>query len=192
MNRPTRWKHALSCFHDSALCSSQNGYAVVTITRSYPSSRTISWPPCPPNFILLGIVYFVLGYLLFAVLSVAVGAISPNSREGQSLAALYTLMSFVPLWTASPLMLAPRSPLWIVLSIFPITAPVQTMLRLGLMEIPAWQIAASTIVMTASIVGGLSLAARIFRAHLLKTGSRPSLVEIIRNLRDRCFFAQPA
>jgi len=138
----------------------------------------------PPNFILLGIVYFVLGYLLFAVLSVAVGAVSPNSREGQSLALLYTLMSFVPLWLASLLMFSPRSPLWIVLSIFPITAPVQTMLRLGLMEIPVWQIVVSTIALAASIVGGLSLAVRVFRAHLLKTGNRPGLAEIVRNLRD--------
>jgi len=25
MNRPTRWKHAFSCRHDSLVCSSQNG-----------------------------------------------------------------------------------------------------------------------------------------------------------------------
>ena len=139
----------------------------------------------PPNFVLLGVVYFVLGYLLFAVLSVAVGAISPNSREGQSLALLYSLVAFVPLWLASPLMFTPRSPLWIVLSIFPITAPVQTMLRLGLMEIPVWQICVSVAVMLLSVVGGLWLAVRIFRAHLLRTGSRPGLAEIVRNLRDQ-------
>jgi len=139
----------------------------------------------PPNFILLGILYFILGYLLFAVLSVAVGAISPNSREGQSLALLYTLVGFVPLWLISLLMFSPRSPLWIILSIFPITAPVQTMLRLGLMEIPVWQIVVSVAVMVVSIVGGLWLAVRIFRAHLLKTGNRPGLAEIVRNLTNR-------
>ncbi len=139
----------------------------------------------PFGIILLGILYFILGYLLFAVLSVAVGAVSPNSREGQSLALLYTLLGFVPLWLASLLMLTPRSPIWIVLSIFPITAPVQTMLRLGLMEIPVWQICVSVAVMALSIVGGLWLAVRIFRAHLLETGSRPGLAEIVRNLRDQ-------
>ena len=108
----------------------------------------------PPNSILLGVVYFVLGYLLFAVLSVGIGAISPNSREGQSLALLYTLVGFVPLWPVSLLMFAPRSPLWIVLLTFPITVPVQTMLRLGLIEIPVWQVCASVAVLLPSIVGG--------------------------------------
>ena len=139
----------------------------------------------PPDFILFGILYFLLGYLLFAVLAVGVGAISPNSREGQSLALLYTLVGFVPLWLTSLLMLFPRSPLWIVLSIFPITAPVQTMLRLGLMEIPVWQILVSVAVMLLSIVGGLWLAVRVFRALLLRTGSLPGLAEIVRNLREQ-------
>ena len=34
----------------------------------------------PANFLLLGIIYFVLGYLLFAVLSIGIGAISSNAR----------------------------------------------------------------------------------------------------------------
>jgi ABC-2 type transport system permease protein len=139
----------------------------------------------PPNFVLLGILYFVLGYLLFAVLSVGIGAIAPNSREGQSLALLYTLVGFVPLWTVSLLMIFPRSPLWIVLSIFPVTAPAQMMLRLGLMEIPVWQIGVSVAVLLLAIVGGLWLAVRVFRALLLRTGSRPGLAEIVRNLREQ-------
>ena len=152
---------------------------------SSPLRDFIAQLTIPPNFILLGIVYFVLGYLLFAVLSVGVGAVSPNSREGQSLALLYTLLGFVPLWLLSPMMFSPRSPVWIVLTIFPITAPVQTMLRLGLVEIPAWQIGVSVVVMVLSIVGGMSLAVRVFRTLLLRTGNRPSLAEIVRSLRDR-------
>jgi ABC-2 type transport system permease protein len=138
----------------------------------------------PPNFILLGILYFVLGYLLFAVLSVGVGAISPNAREGQQLALIYTLLGFAPLWFLSLLLFFPASPIWVVLTIFPITAPVQTMLRLGLMEIPVWQIVASTAVLALSIVGGLFLAVRVFQVHLLMHGRRPSFGEIIRNLRN--------
>ena len=152
---------------------------------SSPLRDLVSLLHIPPNFILLGIVYFVLGYLLFAVLSVGVGAVSPNSREAQSLALLYTLLGFVPLWLASLLIFSPRSPLWVVLTIFPITAPVQTMLRLGLLEIPVWQIVVSVVMLVASIVGGMSLAVRIFRALLLKTGNRPGLAEIVRSLRER-------
>jgi ABC-2 type transport system permease protein len=138
----------------------------------------------PSNFILLGILYFVLGYLLFAVLSVGIGAVSPNAREGQQLALIYTLLGFAPLWFLSLLLFFPASPIWVVLTIFPITAPVQTMLRLGLMEIPIWQLVASMVVLALSIVGGLLLAIRVFQVHLLMHGRKPSLGEIVRNLRN--------
>ena len=34
----------------------------------------------PPNFVVLGFIYFILGYSLFAVLSAGTGAISPSAR----------------------------------------------------------------------------------------------------------------
>lgn len=138
----------------------------------------------PGNFIVLGIVYFILGYLLFAVLSAGVGAISPNAREGQQLATIFTLFAIVPLWFSSLLMFFPNSPIWVVLTIFPITAPVEVMLRLGVSGVPAWQLAVSIVVMAISIVGFLLLAVRVLRVYLLMYGKRPALGEIIRNLRN--------
>jgi len=43
----------------------------------------ISTIQLPAHFLILGIIYFILGYLLFAVLSASIGAISSNYREGQ-------------------------------------------------------------------------------------------------------------
>ena len=138
----------------------------------------------PANFLILGIVYFILGYLLFSVLSVGIGAISPNAREGQQLALIYTLFGFAPLWFSSLLLIFPNSPIWVVLTIFPITAPVETMLRLGVTDISAWELAASIVVLGLSIIGGLLLAIKVFRAYLLMYGKRPSFGEIIHSLRS--------
>ncbi|MCP4220482.1 MAG: ABC transporter permease, partial [bacterium] len=137
-----------------------------------------------PIFYVLAAVYFILGYLLFAVLSIGVGAICPNAREGQLLAMIYTLCSFVPLWLLSLLLIFPDSPIWVVLTIFPITAPVQTMLRLGVAEVPVWQILAGIIALGGSIILGLVTAIKIFRVHLLMHGKRPGIAEIIRNLKN--------
>jgi len=138
----------------------------------------------PPNFYLLCIVYFILGYLLFAMISTAIGAISPSAREGQQLATIFTIPSIAPLWFSSAIMLFPNSPVWVVLTIFPITAPVTLMLRLGSTDVAAWQIALSILVLVLSVVGGLLLTARIVRTYLLMYGKRPGLGEIIRNLRN--------
>ncbi len=138
----------------------------------------------PANFIVLGIVYFTLGYALFAALSAGVGAISPSAREGQQLIPMFTLLLFVPLLFSSILFVFPNSPLWVVLTIFPVTAPVAVMLRLGVTGVPAWELAASLTVLALSIILVMFLAIKAFRVYLLMYGKRPSWGEIVRNLRS--------
>ncbi|MFA5308546.1 MAG: ABC transporter permease [Dehalococcoidales bacterium] len=137
----------------------------------------------PPSLFVLFIIYFILGYLLFAMISTAIGAISPSAREGQQIATIFTLSAVCPLWFSSTIMLFPNSPAWVALTIFPLTAPVTLMLRLGSTAVPAWQIVASMVVLVGCIAGGLVLTAKIVRTYLLMYGKRPSLGEIFRNLR---------
>jgi ABC-2 type transport system permease protein len=122
---------------------------------------------------------------LFAVISAGIGAISSNSREGQQLVGIFTLPLPIPLWFMSLLMLFPNNPIWVVLTILPITAPVEVMIRLGVSDIPAWELAASIAVLGLSIIGVLLLTIRVFRTYLLMYGKRPGIGEIIRNLRSR-------
>jgi ABC-2 type transport system permease protein len=138
----------------------------------------------PANFLVLGIVYFILGYSLFAALSAGVGAISPSAREGQQLSMIYAMLVYVPLWFASFLFIFPDSPIWSVLTIFPVTAPIAAMLRLGVTGIAAWELAASLAVLVLSIILVMFLAIRAFRVYLLMYGKRPGWGEIIRNLRS--------
>jgi ABC-2 type transport system permease protein len=137
----------------------------------------------PANFLVLGIVYFILGYSLFAALSAGVGAISPSVREGQQLSMIYAMLVYIPLWFASFLFIFPDSPIWSVLTIFPVTAPIMVMLRLGVTGIATWELAASLAVLVLSIILVMFLAIRAFRIYLLMYGKRPAWGEIVRNLR---------
>jgi ABC-2 type transport system permease protein len=138
----------------------------------------------PANFLVLGVVYFILGYLLFAVLSASISAISATVREAQGLAGIFGLFAVAPFWFYSLLLLFPNSPIWVVFSIFPFSAPVLVMLRLGMTGVPTWQLITSMAVIVLSIVGGLLLAAKLLRTYILMYGKRPRLGEIIRNLRS--------
>ena len=137
----------------------------------------------PVNFIVLGMVYFVLGYLLFAILSVTVGGISSNVSEAQSLSMIYVMMLFVPLWFSGIMISLPENPIWVLLSIFPLTAPIQVMLRLGVSDVPVWQILISIGVLAFSVILGLYFSIKIFRAFMLMYGKRPGLAEIIQGLK---------
>jgi ABC-2 type transport system permease protein len=138
----------------------------------------------PPSFLILCVVYFILGYLLFAVISTGIGAVSSSAREGQQLATIFTLSAVSPLWVASLIIMFPNNPAFMALTIFPLTAPVTLMIRLGATEVPAWQIAASIVILVLTIVGGLLLTTKIVRTFLLMYGKRPKLGEIIRNIRS--------
>jgi ABC-2 type transport system permease protein len=138
----------------------------------------------PANFILLGIIYFILGYLLFAVLSIGVGAITPTAREGNQLSMFYVMLGFVPLWFSSLLFAIPNSVFSVILTLFPVTAPVQNMLRLGITDIPLWQILTSIGLLILSIVLGLYFSIKIFRIYMLTHGKRPGLKTIMLHLKQ--------
>lgn len=134
----------------------------------------------PAGFLTLGAVFFILGYLLFAVLAAGVGAVSPSTQEGQQLSSVYTLFALIPVWFMSLNIAFPDHPIWTVLTVFPLTAPVMVMERLGMTSVPPWEIAVSIAVLILSIIGGLYLASKIFRIHLLSYGKRVGLREIFR------------
>ena len=136
-----------------------------------------------PGLLVLGVVYFVLGYLLFAVVSLAIAAICSTVREAQGIAPLFTLMAIAPFWFISLLMFFPNSPVWVVFSIVPFSAPVLVMLRLGITGVPAWQLVLSMTVLVASVLGGLWIAAKLLRIYLLMYGKRPRIRESVRAVR---------
>lgn len=137
----------------------------------------------PTDFLVLAIVCFILGYLFFGVLSAGIAAISPTSRDGQQLAMGFLMPMFVPLWLSSLVMFSPDNPLWTALTFFPITAPTMMMVRFGVTHIPAWELSVSIAVMVLATVGGLFLAARVFRIYLLMYGKRPSMGEVVQTLK---------
>jgi ABC-2 type transport system permease protein len=138
----------------------------------------------PADFIVLAVVYFILGYLLFAVISASIGAVSSSSQEGQQLMGIFTIPLLIPLWFMSLIMLLPDSPVWAFFTIFPLSAPVVVIIRLGVADIPAWQLVASIAVLVLSIIGILLLTIRIFRTYLLMYGKRPGIGEVLRSLRS--------
>ena len=143
----------------------------------------ISTIQIPANLLALGIIYFVLGYLLYGTLSAGVSAVTSTAKEAQGFAAMYSLFAVAPFWFFSLIILFPDNPVWVVFSIFPFSAPVMVLVRMGISGVPGWQIAASLGVLVLSIIIGLLIVAKLLRVYLLMYGKRPGLPEIIRSIR---------
>ena len=137
----------------------------------------------PIGLLILAGVYFVLAYLLFAVIMACTGVIAPNAREGGQLASVFVLFMVAPIWFASLIYLYPDSLVSTALSIFPLSSAVVMLIRSGVTDVPAWQVAFSLALLIASCVGGLLLAAKLFQIYLLSYSRTPKLAEMIKALR---------
>jgi ABC-2 type transport system permease protein len=133
--------------------------------------------------IALGVVYFVLGYLLFATLMAVAGSMGTTQRESQQIASIFSLAAAVPWMTMGVVFANPHSPIAVILSYFPLTSPVMMLLRLGISEVPAGQIVISIGLLLVGIAFSLWFGAKIFRASLLMYGKRPTLKDLARALK---------
>lgn len=138
----------------------------------------------PVRLIAFGIVYFILGYLLFGTLFATIGAVVTTYREGQQLAFFIIPLGIIPLMLTPFFAENPSHPIAYFLTFFPISAPVTSMIRLGVGNISSWQLALNITLLSISVVGLLFIGAKVFRTFLLMYGKKPSLKEVIRSLRQ--------
>ena len=137
-----------------------------------------------PLFIILSLIYFILGYLLFDILMAGFGSIGATARESQQLSMIIILPAALPLYAIYFVIENPQHIISQLLTYFPFTAPITVIMRLGIAEIPAWQLAISMAILVASIYLSLVLVAKVFRTFLLMHGKTPKLREIVRYLRQ--------
>lgn len=137
----------------------------------------------PARVFILGVVYYLLGYLLYALLMAGVGALGTTWRESQQLAGIFSFIAVIPYMVASFVITNPNAPLARAFSFFPLTAPTMMMLRVPLGEVPWVDVAGSIGVLLLSIPAALWFGAKLFQVGLLIYGKRPTLREIGRILR---------
>ncbi len=137
------------------------------------------------SFILLAVVYFLLGYLLYASLLGAIGALAPTAREGAQFNFIVILPLLVPFYLNQAFVADPNGALVTVLSLFPLSAPTAMMARLSVVAVPAWQIAASIIGLAVTTYLLVLLAARFFRADTLLSNASLNWGRFAQEIRSR-------
>lgn len=117
-------------------------------------------------------------FVTISALTAAVGAAVTEAREGQQVIGMLTLPVWIPYMFMFPLMTNPHSPLAVVLSLLPFTAPLAVLARASVIVLPLWQVALSAAIQIAAAAGALWLAGRIFRLGMLRYGKRLRLREV--------------
>ncbi len=126
----------------------------------------------PVSILVWGLVFFTLGFAIYASLMAGVGALVPKLKEASqaSFVAMTPLMIGYIVGLLSPLAEAPHGAIPTVLSLFPLTAPIVMMMRLTVGNVPLWQLLLSAGLMAVTAYAIVCAVAAMFRAQYLLSG----------------------
>ncbi|MDZ7268697.1 MAG: ABC transporter permease [candidate division KSB1 bacterium] len=130
------------------------------------------------------ILFFVLGYFLYASLYAGVGSLVNSDQEAQHLAMPITLVFVFAFLANIYIINNPTAPASRVLSFIPFFAPITMMTRIALETVMPWEIALSLALLALMLVVCVWLSGKIFRVGVLMYGKRPTLPEVVKWLRQ--------
>jgi ABC-2 type transport system permease protein len=134
----------------------------------------------PTTILLWGILFFILGYAVYASLMAGIGALVPNMREASQLTTVVIIPLVIPLMFISLLIQQPNATFSVILSIFPLTSPIVMMTRLSSVTVPFWQIALAIILLILTAFYFIRTAAELFRSQNLLSGKSINLKIFLR------------
>ncbi len=126
------------------------------------------------------LVFFVLGFLVFASAYAALGAASQDEQNLGQLSWPIMLFLIIPIVMSSGIIMNPESTVAIGMSLFPLTAPIIMFARILVGAPAVWEIALSIGLLAATAFGISYLSAKIFRVGLLMSGKKTSIQEVVK------------
>ena len=138
-----------------------------------------------PWLILYILIFFVIMYLVFGSLMMAVGAAVNEMREAQGLMMPLMLILMIPWFLWMPISRDPNSTFSMVLSFIPPINTFAMLLRMASSAPPPWwQVWLSIGVGVVSVFAAIWFAAKVFRIGLLMYGKPPNFATLIRWARS--------
>ncbi|MDQ6659550.1 MAG: ABC transporter permease, partial [Chloroflexota bacterium] len=149
------------------------------------SGPTLDFTNVSLDILGLVVIYFVLGFFLYATLYAAAGTLVSRQEEvGTSVAPLNFLIIagyLAGFYTA----FSPNATWVKVLSYIPFFTPMVMLGREGAAPLGWWEILLSCMIMVASILICAWIAARIYRVGVLMYGQKPGFGPYLKQLRGR-------
>ena len=140
----------------------------------------------PPQIFLYTLLFFLLGYFIYAFLYGAVGSMA-TKVEDLNTTSMPVMFMLIAVFLVVIMGLAggtPDSGLMVVASFIPVSSPMAMFVRITMSQVPAWQVAVSVGLAVASIFGIGYISAKIYKVGVLLYGKTPKLSQVIKAMRD--------
>ncbi len=125
------------------------------------------------------LLFMIGGYLIYSSIYAAIGSAVDNIQDGAQLSSLATIPVVLAFIASNAVLANPNSTLAVWVSMFPLTSPMVMMTRMPF-GIPMWQVWVSLVLLYASTLFMVWLAAKIYRVGIFMYGKKPSIAEMLR------------
>ena len=129
------------------------------------------------------IIYFVLGYLLYASFFAAIGSAVENEADTQQLQTPLTVPLLLAFFIAMYAFKAPDSPVVWWGSMIPFTSPIVMLARIPY-GVPAWELALSVALLVATFIACGWASAKIYKIGILMFGKKTTFKDLWKWLRQ--------
>ena len=140
-------------------------------------------PTVDPGVGIALLLFFIFGFIFYAALFAAVGAMVNNQEDAQQAAMPVMLLLITSIVFMNPTLLNPSSTMAKVTSWLPWSAPILMPLRMAMSSVPWSEVIAVLIGVALSCAVAIWISARIYRVGLLMYGKRPTVGELVRWVR---------
>ncbi|PWU66770.1 MULTISPECIES: ABC transporter permease [Gracilibacillus] len=129
------------------------------------------------------IVFFLLGYFLYATLSAMLGSLVSRTEDVQQLMTPVILLIVVAFMISIFGLSNPSSQFVTIASYIPFFSPMAMFLRVGMLNIPFWEVGLSIAILIITIVILAIVGARVYRGGVLMYGTSTSLKDFKKALQ---------
>lgn len=158
--------------------------AVIAINVSLPHNSSVltdfnlDLSQINVEVLVFGLIFYILGYFLYATLFAAVGSLVSRTEElGQAIMPI-TMLSLASFYIGIFSLSAPDSLLIRISNFVPFFSPVTMIVRVGVGDTPMWEILLSLAILIVAILFFGWLSAKIYRTGVLLYGKRPTFKEL--------------
>jgi ABC-2 type transport system permease protein len=137
-------------------------------------------PPIPLWAAVALFCCFVMGFIFYASLFAAVGAMVNSQEDVQQAATPVMLLLVSSVIFMGPIMANPGSAMARTMSMLPTSAPIIMPLRITLVPVPWIEVVGALSGVAAACAAAIWISGRVYRVGLLMYGKKPSIAELAR------------
>lgn len=168
-------------------CTFGSALLFYNVNRSYWGDNGVmaSIFDMPPLLFAYLLIFFVLGFLIYAFMFGAIGS-TASKLEDINTSSMPVMLLFIAAFFVVVFSLSSGNidtPLMRVCSFIPFTSPMAMFTRIAMTTVPLYEIIISIVILALSAAGVGVVAAKVYRVGVLMYGTPPKIGEIIKAIR---------